>query len=43
MRDIAEVARQTALGSRQMAESAATLTGIADRLHGIVASEGRWT
>src|SRR5215207_1204693 len=43
MRDIAEVARQTALGSRQMAESAATLTGIADRLHGIVASEGTWT
>ena len=43
MRDIAEVARQTALGSRQMAESAATLTGIADRLHGIVASEGKWT
>lgn len=37
MREIAEVARQTALGSRQMAESAAILTGIADRLHGIVA------
>jgi methyl-accepting chemotaxis protein len=39
MREIAEVARQTALGSRQMAESAATLTAIADRLHGIVASD----
>ncbi|WP_174714073.1 methyl-accepting chemotaxis protein [Candidatus Viridilinea mediisalina] len=40
MREIAEVARQTALGARQMAESAAMLTAIADRLHGIVVSEG---
>ena len=39
MREIAEVARQTALGSRQMADSAAILTAIADRLHGIVASD----
>jgi methyl-accepting chemotaxis protein len=39
MREIAEVARQTALGSRQMAESAATLTAIADRLHGIVVND----
>ncbi|MFV9507077.1 MAG: methyl-accepting chemotaxis protein [Oscillochloridaceae bacterium umkhey_bin13] len=39
MREIAEVARQTALGSRQMADSAATLTAIADRLHGIVAND----
>ncbi|MCX7790631.1 MAG: methyl-accepting chemotaxis protein [Chloroflexaceae bacterium] len=39
MREIAEVARQTAFGSRQMAESAATLTAIADRLHGIAVEE----
>jgi methyl-accepting chemotaxis protein len=39
MREIAEVARQSALGSRQMAEAAATLTAIADRLHGIVVSD----
>jgi methyl-accepting chemotaxis protein len=35
MREIAEVARQSAAGARQMAESAAMLTAIADRLHGI--------
>ncbi|MEI7643011.1 MAG: methyl-accepting chemotaxis protein [Chloroflexales bacterium] len=35
MREVAGVARQSALGARQMAESAATLTAIADRLHGI--------
>ena len=39
MREIAEVARQSALGSRQMADAAATLTAIADRLHGIVVSD----
>ena len=36
MREIADVARQTAAGSRQMAESAQMLTAIAERLHGIV-------
>jgi methyl-accepting chemotaxis protein len=35
MRDVADVARQSAAGARQMADSAATLTAIADRLHGI--------
>jgi methyl-accepting chemotaxis protein len=40
MREIAEVARQSALGARQMADSAATLTAIADRLHGITQIEG---
>ncbi|NTU79294.1 MAG: methyl-accepting chemotaxis protein [Chloroflexales bacterium] len=39
MREIAEVARQSALGARQMAESSAILTAIADRLHGIVSSD----
>jgi len=36
MREIADVARQTAAGSRQMADSAQMLTAIAERLHGIV-------
>ncbi len=35
MRDIADVARQSAAGARQMAESASLLTTIAGRLHGI--------
>jgi hypothetical protein len=35
MREVADVARQTAAGSRQMSESAQMLTAIAERLHGI--------
>ena len=35
MREVADVARQSAAGARQMADSGATLTAIADRLHGI--------
>lgn len=35
MREVADVARQSAAGARHMADSAATLTAIADRLHGI--------
>lgn len=38
MRDVAEVARQTALGAQQMSDSARVLTGIAERLHNAVAT-----
>ena len=38
-REIADVARQTAAGSRQMAESAQMLTAIAERLHGGIVYE----
>jgi methyl-accepting chemotaxis protein len=39
MREVADVARQSAAGARQMADSSATLTAIADRLHGIARYE----